>query len=585
MSNPLMAQPVSSTTPFTGASLLEDAAGVKDSIESGDWASGVLGIADTALDVLGFVEDPFGTILAQGLGWLMEHVGPLKQALDALAGNPDVITAHSQTWQNVSQELTSISVDLADYVTADVAGWEGQGADAYRQQAGDIAKLLSAASQASAGTGSGVATAGQVVAAVRALVRDTISEVVARMVSWALQVVATLGIGLTWVVPQCVQLIAKTAEKIARLVKNLINAIKTLIGLLDKAGGLFDHATSALQAIEQGTAATSAAPSLLPGFSNYSIKARRPSSGGSGSLPPVGPPTTPSSTPAARSPVGSGSTSATGPDSRSPMAPEEIDAQGYFPQRPQQGPIGVHGGPPYSSAPEGPWATPVPEDAHNHVIFGDLKPGRKPPGFTGGHVPAVSIPPDTTFPAGHGTGIRPNGNPNIPPRPQPLPTPPNSGLIGGHDPADPGVPGVYNLPRPQTVDTDGKTYTKPGISTTYPDGMHPGLVQNSGNQAWNFGNPNGGFQPNGPKTNSLDPAGGRWQGQAQIPFTPVWNPASDPGLPPHGAADPDNKWAGRIMNVDGFYGGDGGPRTYWPDTDSQRPPQTSGSSSPRPPRR
>lgn len=53
--------------------------------------------------------DPFGAILAAGVGWLMEHVGPLSDALDSLTGDPDQIKAHSETWKNIAVELGDVS--------------------------------------------------------------------------------------------------------------------------------------------------------------------------------------------------------------------------------------------------------------------------------------------------------------------------------------------------------------------------------------------------------------------------------------------------------------------------------------------
>ena len=97
MGNPLVAEVKSSTQSYSGVSLLETAHDVSSAIQSGDWASVALGAAGTALDALSMALDPFGAILAAGVGWLMEHVGPLKEALDALAGNPDEISAHSET--------------------------------------------------------------------------------------------------------------------------------------------------------------------------------------------------------------------------------------------------------------------------------------------------------------------------------------------------------------------------------------------------------------------------------------------------------------------------------------------------------
>ncbi|WP_236796961.1 RHS repeat-associated core domain-containing protein [Amycolatopsis sp. GM8] len=264
MTNPLVAQKHDSTSAISGITVLEGAQQVKQGIESGDWASIVLGAAGTAMDALAFVADPFGSILAAGVGWLMEHVGPLKEALDKLAGDPDQITAHSETWKNIATELGGVATDLGNQVNADIQSWTGPGADAYRQQAGEVAKMLQAAGEACDGASSGVKTAGEVVAAVRMLVRDIISQVVGHMISWALQVLFTLGIGLAWVVPQVVNLVAKTAKDIAGLISNLTKALGQLGKLLSKASGVFKDAAKGLKGLKPGQAGKAAKPDTLP---------------------------------------------------------------------------------------------------------------------------------------------------------------------------------------------------------------------------------------------------------------------------------------------------------------------------------
>ncbi|KDN22083.1 RHS repeat-associated core domain-containing protein [Amycolatopsis rifamycinica] len=255
MSNPLVAQTKDSTTAYSGVSLLESAADLKSAIESGDWASVAMGAVGTALDALSMAMDPFGAILAAGVGWLMEHVGPLKEALNGLTGNPDEITAQSETWKNIATELGSVGEDLTAMVKADTASWTGLGGDSYRQRAQDTVTLLETAQKGCEGASSGVKTAGEVVAAVRALVRDIIAELIGHLISWALQVVFTLGIGLTWVVPQVITAVAKTASKIADLVKRLVKALQALIPLLKRAGDLFSDAAKALRNIKPGKAA------------------------------------------------------------------------------------------------------------------------------------------------------------------------------------------------------------------------------------------------------------------------------------------------------------------------------------------
>ncbi|WP_370943770.1 RHS repeat-associated core domain-containing protein [Amycolatopsis sp. cg5] len=289
MSNPLVVAPTDSTKAYSGIVLLESAFDLKDAIESGDWASVALGAVGAALDALGAVLDPFGTILAAGVGWLLEHVGPLKQALDALAGNPDAIKAHSETWKNVATELGSISDDLKKMVAEDTTAWHGDAADAYRKQAADVEALLKTTKEAASGASSGVKTAGEVVAAVRMLVRDIIAEVVGHMISWALQVLFTLGIGLAWVVPQVVAEVAKTAAKIANLTKRLVQALKALAPLLKKATGLFDDVAKKLKEIKGGKPGPSGKPDDLP----PPTKQPPPPRGGDGSTGPQGAPKDP----------------------------------------------------------------------------------------------------------------------------------------------------------------------------------------------------------------------------------------------------------------------------------------------------
>ncbi len=283
MTNPLVAQPQDSTKAYSGISILESANDLKSAIESGDWASVAMGAVGTALDALSMAMDPFGAILAAGVAWLMEHVGPLKQALDGLTGNADEIAAQSETWKNVAGELQAIGTDLGDMVKSDLQSWSGPAADSYRQRTQDAVTLLESAQKGCEGASSGVKTAGEVVAAVRALVRDIIAELIGHLISWALQVVFTLGIGLTWVVPQVIGAVAKTASKIADLVKRLVTAMKALMPLLKRAGDLFGDAAKAMKGLKGGGKV-----SAPPKISNIDGTPKAPKPHGGDSTTPSG---------------------------------------------------------------------------------------------------------------------------------------------------------------------------------------------------------------------------------------------------------------------------------------------------------
>ncbi|MEW2499924.1 RHS repeat-associated core domain-containing protein [Amycolatopsis sp. NPDC047767] len=252
MSNPLIVPTKDSTKAYSGISLLEDANSLAQGIESGDWASVAMGAVGTGLDMLSAAMDPFGAALAAGVGWLLEHVGPLKEALNGLTGNADQIQAQSETLANVAKELGAVATDLTDEVNADLQSWSGAAADAYRQRAQDLSASLQAAAKGCEGAASGVKKGGEIVAAVRTLVRDIISQLIGHMISWALQVAATLGIGLSWVIPEVAENVAKTATQISKLVTSLVKALKALAPMLKKTGQLFEDVGKGLKDIKGG---------------------------------------------------------------------------------------------------------------------------------------------------------------------------------------------------------------------------------------------------------------------------------------------------------------------------------------------
>lgn len=250
MANPLVAEREDSTESFSGIQIAESVADTQKAIESGDWASGVMGAVGTGLDALGMALDPFGAIFSAGVGWLIEHVGPVSDALDSLTGDPDEIKAHSETWKNVASELGKVGEEMTNLVKNDTAGWMGAAGDAYRARSEDTAALIDAAKKAAEGAAEGIGTAGEVVGAVRSLVRDIIAELVGHLISWALQVICTLGIAMAWVVPQVIAEVAKVAAKIADITTKLIKAMKALTPLLKKLGDGFGDSKKALDKIK-----------------------------------------------------------------------------------------------------------------------------------------------------------------------------------------------------------------------------------------------------------------------------------------------------------------------------------------------
>jgi RHS repeat-associated protein len=223
--NPLIAQERSTTTAVTGIGIAEAAQGLAHGVSNGDWVEAGLSAAGAGLEVLSMVIDPLGTLASYGVSWLIEHVRPLKEALDWFAGDPPVITSFSETWGNVATEVNAVAQEFLNEVGAGTSGWTGAAADSYRGHAAEVSDAVAGAGALADGISAGVMIMGEVVAFVREFVRDMVGELVGRLIAWALEVAATLGFATPVVVAQATTAISKVASRIADLVRKLVKTI------------------------------------------------------------------------------------------------------------------------------------------------------------------------------------------------------------------------------------------------------------------------------------------------------------------------------------------------------------------------
>jgi uncharacterized protein YukE len=210
--------------------------GVKD----GSWIEGTLGAVSAGLDALAFVSDPVGALLQYGVAWIIEHVKPLREALDWLAGNPAQIQAHAQTWNNVAGALHDRAEDLDRAVRWDMTEWTGSAADAYRTWTGQQKAAIDALAEAAETLAAITEAAGLLVAGVRMLVRDGIATLVSRLIVYAAEEVASLGFATPLVVEQVPTLCASWAARIAKWLKDLVTSLARLRGMAGKIAELIE---------------------------------------------------------------------------------------------------------------------------------------------------------------------------------------------------------------------------------------------------------------------------------------------------------------------------------------------------------
>ncbi|MDA3647243.1 hypothetical protein OU416_24515 [Saccharopolyspora indica] len=230
----------------TGIGIAESINDISSLNEGSSWVETGLAYGGAALEVVGMAVDPIGTLLSYGLSWLIEHVEPLKEALDWFAGDPDGVKAYGETWANVSQAVGQAATQYNDAVKSDTAEWTGQAGDAYRKHAAEKGEALGAAAELANTISSVVTIMGEVVSFVREFVRDLVADCISRLITYALEALAPPLVSLAWVVPQAVAFIAKTVGKIADIVQKLVKTISNVAPKLAKMAEVFGDVMKAL---------------------------------------------------------------------------------------------------------------------------------------------------------------------------------------------------------------------------------------------------------------------------------------------------------------------------------------------------
>lgn len=236
--NPLVAARVDSTTWYSGIGIAETLDMLIGGVKSGSWIDGTLGGVGTAAEGAVWVLDPVGALVTAGFGWVVEHVEPLSDALDWLAGDPDQVAANAQTWRNVAVEQDDIADMYLRAVRGQVPDWRGPAAAAYRGQAAETFELAIGLAKVSEAMSVIVGMTGSLVSLVRTLVRDLIGELVsiliARIPLWTIEAVGTLGIAAPYVEAQVAALVAKWGARITRLLRALTSSLRNLAPALSK---------------------------------------------------------------------------------------------------------------------------------------------------------------------------------------------------------------------------------------------------------------------------------------------------------------------------------------------------------------
>ncbi|GAA4619319.1 WXG100 family type VII secretion target [Saccharopolyspora hordei] len=218
-----------------GAGIVDSARATANAVQSGDWGDLAASGGVLALDGLLLTIDPVGSALAAGVGWLMEHLAPLRELLDFVAGDPNAIKEGADTWNSIKEDLQQLAEDLPKKAQEQTAEWSGQAKDAYAKQVQQYTEGLQALSISAGSASATIATAGTMVATTRGIIRDIIASVVAELIKGALAALAgsVVSFGAT-----VAGYLAYAAGRVGMTIGKITAKISKLLAKLGKAGSL-----------------------------------------------------------------------------------------------------------------------------------------------------------------------------------------------------------------------------------------------------------------------------------------------------------------------------------------------------------
>lgn len=261
MGGDLVQGPIDTTTWASGAGLVEDGQQLAEAMGSGNWLQGSVSGLSAAGNLVVAAFDPIGTLLSWGVGWLIEHLEPLKGWMNDLTGDPGEVRGTGATWAAIGGRLRESAETISAHVLDATAGMSGMTIDAYVRAQSVLTDQIRAVGDMCAGFAQAVSVAAELVQVVHDLTRDALSQVVGSFGSAIIQAAASAGVLIPKVIADVAATISTWAAKLGRYVDDLLASFTALQKMLKKvreivdsvrrwASGKFPRATAGARSLD-----------------------------------------------------------------------------------------------------------------------------------------------------------------------------------------------------------------------------------------------------------------------------------------------------------------------------------------------
>ncbi|WP_052685320.1 hypothetical protein [Lentzea aerocolonigenes] len=134
--------------PFGGSSysLMKDSAKLGDDIKKGDGEaiakdvvtviSDMNGFMQDGMKLAGAISDPLNWLISKGLGFLLDVVAPLKQAVDLVTGDPAATSKAAGTFNDIAKQTEELARTFDEKLKEGLQSWKSEAGDKAAQKLG-----------------------------------------------------------------------------------------------------------------------------------------------------------------------------------------------------------------------------------------------------------------------------------------------------------------------------------------------------------------------------------------------------------------------------------------------------------------
>ncbi|WP_370965191.1 hypothetical protein [Amycolatopsis sp. cg9] len=281
----------------SGAGFFEAAIGLDKAVKENDKVAIGIGSAGMALETIGLVLDPIGSLLTAGIGWLIEHITILRWPLDILMGDPIGIAAASEALTAEKKKLEEWSTQHQQALDTLLKEWSGNAADQFKKDMDAVTEQLGSLGWYLDQAGKNMKIAGGIVGAFRGILRDLIAMLLATIIKGALIAAAlapvTFGASIAIFIGTTIGTVATALGKIGAKLAQLAKKLGDLLQALTKMGKAGDDLAGAKPPSSSLTPTPTPKPDTTPAPKPDTTPAPKPDTTPSSATPEPKPDTTP----------------------------------------------------------------------------------------------------------------------------------------------------------------------------------------------------------------------------------------------------------------------------------------------------